>query len=47
MEEVPQDHQFLEPLDPVDLVPSPQLQRTIVKKKGGQAVSSGLPNICF
>ena len=43
MEEVLQDCQFLEPPDPVDLLPSPKLQRTTVKKKGGQAVSSGLP----
>ena len=45
MEEVSQNPQYLEPLDPVHLVPSPQLQGTIGKKKGaGQAASSGLPN---
>ena len=47
MEEVPQNPQYLEPPDPVHLVPSPQLHRTIVKKNGRQAASSALPNVAI
>ena len=47
MEEVPKNPQYLEPLVSVHLVPSPQLQVTIGRKKGGQAASSGLPNVAI
>ena len=47
MEEVSQNPQYLEPPDTVHLVTSSQLQRTIMKKKSGQAASLGLPNMAI
>ena len=49
MEEVPQNSQYLEPPHPVHLVPYPQLQRTIGKKRmdNFEAASSGLPNMAI